>query len=288
MPVEENGEKQRLAFTKMHGCANDYVYISCFDQPVHDFSELAVDLSDRHTGIGGDGVIFICPSKIADAQMRMFNLDGSEGKMCGNGVRCVAKFVYDSGIAQKEVLRIETLSGIKTCRVHLENGLVSAVTVDMGKAQLVPGEIPVLFEGERVVAQPVEIGGQRYAITCVSMGNPHCVVFGGDPDTLDLEQIGPHFEYFDRFPERINTEFIEVVDRHTLKMRVWERGSGETMACGTGACAAVVAACLNGYCGKGEDVRVLLRGGTLTIRYTDDGVWMTGNADTVFTGVVEI
>ncbi|MGI6275077.1 MAG: diaminopimelate epimerase [Acutalibacteraceae bacterium] len=286
--VEDGGEKQRIAFTKMHGCANDYVYISCFDQPVRDFSALAVYLSDRHTGIGGDGVIFICPSEVADARMRMFNLDGSEGMMCGNGIRCVAKFVYDSGIARKEVLHIETKSGVRTCRVHLEDGAVSAVTVDMGRAVLAPQEIPVLFDGASVVAAPLEVGGVRYAVTCVSMGNPHCVVFGDDPDTLDLERIGPGFEHFERFPARINTEFIQVLDSRTLKMRVWERGSGETMACGTGACAAVVAACLNGYCRKGEDVRVLLRGGELTVRYTDEGVQMTGGADTVFTGTVEI
>ena len=286
--VEDGGEKQRIAFTKMHGCANDYVYISCFDQPVRDFSALAVYLSDRHTGIGGDGVIFICPSEVADARMRMFNLDGSEGMMCGNGIRCVAKFVYDSGIARKEVLHIETKSGVRTCRVRLEDGAVSAVTVDMGRAVLAPQEIPVLFDGASVVAVPLEVGGVRYAVTCVSMGNPHCVVFGDDPDTLDLERIGPGFEHFERFPARINTEFIQVLDSRTLKMRVWERGSGETMACGTGACAAVVAACLNGYCRKGEDVRVLLRGGELTVRYTDEGVQMTGGADTVFTGTVEI
>ena len=286
--VAGNGKKQKIAFTKMHGCANDYVYISCFDQDIENHSELAVWLSDRHTGIGGDGVIFICPSEIADAKMRMFNLDGSEGMMCGNGVRCVAKFVYDSGSARKDVLHIETLSGIKTCRVTVENGEVAAVTVDMGKAELAPEKIPVLFDGESVVSREIEVLGEPYAVTCVSMGNPHCVIFGGDPDFIDLEKIGPYFEHFEKFPERINTEFIQVLDDHTLKMRVWELGSGETMACGTGACASAVAACLNGFCQKGEDIRVRLRGGELVIRYTDERVQMTGNADTVFTGVVEI
>lgn len=286
--VADSGKKQKITFTKMHGCANDYVYISCFDHDIRNHAELAVYLSDRHTGIGGDGVIFICPSEIADAKMRMFNLDGSEGMMCGNGVRCVAKFVYDSGIARKDVLRIETLSGIKTCRVAVENGEVAAVTVDMGRAELAPEKIPVLFDGETVVAREIEVLGRPYAVTCVSMGNPHCVIFGDDPDKTDLAALGPHFERFEKFPERINTEFIQVLDGHTLKMRVWERGSGETMACGTGACASVVAACLNGYCEKGEDIRVKLSGGDLLIRYTDERVWMTGNADTVFTGTVEI
>lgn len=286
--VTENGEKQRIRFTKMHGCANDYVYISEFDQKIRDHAKLAVYLSDRHTGIGGDGVIFICPSEIADAKMRMFNLDGSEGMMCGNGIRCVAKFIYDTGIAAKEELHIETRSGIKTCRITAENGEAVSVTVDMGRAELVPERIPVDFEGESVVAREIELLGDRYFITCVSMGNPHCVIFGDDPDRLDLEKIGPHFEHFSKFPERINTEFIQVLDAHTLKMRVWERGSGETMACGTGACASVVAACLNGYCQKGETVCVILKGGELRIRYTDAGVWMTGSADKVFDGFVEI
>ena len=220
--------------------------------------------------------------------MRMYNLDGSEGMMCGNGIRCVAKYVYDSGIAKKDVLHIETKSGVKICRVHVENGEVTTVTVDMGKAELVPAKIPVDFPGDTAVKEKITVLDKEYEVTCVSMGNPHCVIFGKDPDMIDLEKIGPHFEHFEKFPERINTEFIEVLDKHTLKMRVWERGSGETMACGTGACASAVAACLNGYCKKGEDITVKLRGGDLVIHYTDDGVQMTGSADTVFTGVVEI
>ena len=286
--VEDGGEKQRIAFTKMHCCANDYVYISCFDQPVRDFSALAVYLSDRHTGIGGDGVIFICPSEVADARMRMFNLDGSEGMMCGNGIRCVAKYLYDTGIAKKPVLRIDTKSGVKECSIMTMNGKAYRITVDMGAAELAPALVPVKLEGDSIVNKPVVIDGHEYYITCVSMGNPHCAVFTPSVDKLDLSAIGPKFENNPLFPERVNVEFIEVVDERTLKVRVWERGSGETMACGTGACASVVAACLNGYCRKGEDVRVLLRGGELTVRYTDEGVQMTGGADTVFTGTVEI
>ena len=252
-----------LRFTKMHGCGNDYVYINCFEETVEDPAALAVRLSDRHKGIGGDGVILICPSDKADAQMRMFNLDGSEGKMCGNGIRCVAKYVYDHHIAHKKELRIETLSGVKTCLIHEENGEAVSVTVDMGEAILSPGEIPVALPGD-------------------------CVIFGEDPDGLELSEIGPRFEHDPLFPQGVNTEFIQVLDGHTLKMRVWERGSGETMACGTGACASAVAAVLCGYCPMGEDILVRLRGGDLTIRYEQDRVWMTGEAVTVFQGTVKI
>ena len=277
-----------LRFTKMHGCGNDYVYINCFEETVEDPAALAVRLSDRHKGIGGDGVILICPSEVADAQMRMFNLDGSEGKMCGNGIRCVAKYVYDHQLARKEELRIETLSGIKTCRVHVENGEAVSVTVDMGEAALAPGEVPVNLPGDRVVNRRVLVAGEERPITCVSMGNPHCVLFGGDPDGLDLPEVGPRFERDPLFPQGVNTEFIQVLDSHTLKMRVWERGSGETMACGTGACASVVAAILNGYCREGEEVTVHLRGGDLSIRVEGLRVWMTGEAVAVFDGVVNV
>ena len=277
-----------LRFTKMHGCGNDYVYINCFEETVEDPAALAVRLSDRHKGIGGDGVILICPSDVADAKMRMFNLDGSEGKMCGNGIRCVAKYVFDHGIAHKEELKIETLSGIKTCLIHEENGEAVSVTVDMGEAILRPGEIPVALLGDCVIHQNVEVAGGIYEITCVSMGNPHCVIFGEDPDGLELSEIGPRFEHDPLFPQGVNTEFIQVLDGHTLKMRVWERGSGETMACGTGACASAVAAVLCGYCPMGEDILVRLRGGDLTIRYEQDRVWMTGEAVTVFQGTVKI
>ncbi len=275
-----------LTFTKMHGCGNDYIYFNCFEDPVEAPEQLAVRLSNRHKGVGGDGVILICPSEIADAKMRMFNLDGSEGKMCGNGIRCVAKYVFDHGIVRKKELKIETLSGIKTCTVHERNGKAEAITVDMGKAILTPGKIPVNLTGEAVIGRKVLLAGEEREITCVSMGNPHCVIFGGDPDQLELERIGPGFERDPLFPEQVNTEFIQVLDDHTLKMRVWERGSGETMACGTGACASAVAAVLNGYCPKGEDILVHLRGGDLTINYTEERVLMTGEAVEVFTGQI--
>ncbi len=282
--------EKKLHFTKMHGCGNDYIYFNCFEDPVERPEELALRLSDRHKGVGGDGVILVCPpeSPEHDGRMRMFNLDGSEGKMCGNGIRCVAKFLYDRGIARKEELKIETLSGVKTCLIHDKNGRAEAVTVDMGAAVLEPTKIPVSLPGGPVIGRRTEIAGESREITCVSMGNPHCVLFGGDPDLLDLEAVGPGFEKDPLFPEGVNTEFIQVLDSRTLKMRVWERGSGETMACGTGACASAVAAVLNGFCPQGEDILVHLRGGDLTIRYTGGTVWMTGEAVEVFTGQVSL
>lgn len=287
--VPGTGAKQKITFTKMHGCANDYVYIDCFQNDIQNYAELAIYLSDRHTGIGGDGVIYICPSDVADARMRMYNLDGSEGMMCGNGIRCVAKYVYDSGIAKKDVLHIETKSGIKICRVHVENGEVTTVTVDMGKAELVPAKIPVDFPGDTAVKEKITVCDKEYEVTCVSMGNPHCVIFQKeDVDDLDLTRIGPKFEHHPLFPERVNTEFVNVLPDGSLKMRVWERGSGETWACGTGSCATGVAACLNGFANKNEDIVVHLRGGDLTIRYTDETVFMTGAATTVFKGEIEI
>ena len=289
--------KQKLKFTKMSACSNDYIYINLFD-PENTVSSpefLSIYLSDRHNGVGGDGVILICPSDKADAEMRMFNLDGSEGLMCGNGIRCVAKYLFDNGIAQGEkvgegryVLHIDTRSGVKECTVITKNGLVSKVTVDMGKAELAPDKVPVRLEGERVVNKPISIDGDVYRITCCSMGNPHCTVFVPSVDKLDLENLGPKFENDPMFPERVNVGFVEVIDKHTLKARIWERGSGETMACGTGTCAAVVAATLNGYCEKGRDIRVILKGGELKIHYTDDRVLMTGKAEKVYDGVVEV
>ena len=277
-----------LHFTKMHGCGNDYVYISTFDQTITNHAELTKKLSDRRFGIGGDGVIFVCPSDVADAKMRIFNMDGSEAQMCGNGIRCVAKFLFDEGIARKEVLRIDTLSGVKEVRLHLDGGEVTGVTVDMGKAVLDPAKLPVLLDGSAVIDRPVEIGGKEYRITCVSMGNPHCVLFVEDPAALPLETIGPVFEHAPLFPERINTEFVRVIDRTHLEMRVWERGSGETLACGTGACAAVVAAVENGWCRKGQDVRVVLPGGELQICYDGQHVLLRGTTEKVFEGTVEV
>ena len=274
----------KLRFTKMHGCGNDYVYVNCFEEEVKDPVSLSIAISDRHFGVGGDGLVLICPSDRADAKMRMFNADGSEGKMCGNAIRCVGKYLYDHGIVRKTTVTIETLSGIKTLELFLKDGKVDSAQVNMGPAILIPSEIPVNLPGERAVAVPVKIAGEEHTITCVSMGNPHCIVFGGDPYELDLPKIGPLFENDPLFPERVNTEFIEVLDDHTLNMRVWERGSGETWACGTGACAATVAAVLNGFCKKGKDISVRLRGGELTIRYTDEAVFMTGKATEVFHG----
>ncbi len=277
-----------LEFTKMHGCGNDYIYINCFEREIESPEKLAVTLSDRHFGIGGDGIVLICRSSIADAKMRMFNLDGSEGKMCGNAIRCVAKYLYDNGLCIKDRIKIETLSGIKTLDVNTENGFVTSVKVDMGRAELDPSKIPVLLPGDRVINAPLKVRNQTYGITCVSMGNPHAVVFLDDVDSLNLTELGPCFENHEVFPERVNTEFVRVIDRNTVKMRVWERGSGETLACGTGACAAAVASVLNGYCNKGEDIRVLLAGGELIINYTDDRVLMTGGCVKVFEGVIEI
>jgi diaminopimelate epimerase len=278
----------KLKFTKMQGCGNDYIYINCFDLDINSPESLSVLLSDRHYGIGGDGVVLIMRSDIADAKMRMFNLDGSEGKMCGNAIRCIAKYLYDNRIVQKLQMSIETLSGIKKLSLITKNGLVSSVKVDMGRAVLEPDKIPVNFSGETAVAKQVTIGGEAYTITCVSMGNPHAVVFCGDVENLPVSEIGPLFEKNALFPDRVNTEFIEVMDRNHLKMRVWERGSGETLACGTGACASVVAAVLNGHCDKGTDIKVQLLGGELIINYTDEAVFMTGECKKVFDGVVEI
>lgn len=278
----------KLNFTKMHGCGNDYVYFNCFDQPLENPEALSVLLSDRHFGVGGDGIILICPSDTADAKMRIFNADGSEGKMCGNGIRCVGKYVYDSGIARKPEISIDSLSGIKLLQMEVEDGVAVGATVNMGKAILTPSEIPTKFEGELAVSVPLTANGKEHRVTCVSMGNPHCVLFVDDVDSLNLESIGPAFENHAMFPERINTEFIRVIDDHTLQMRVWERGSGETWACGTGACASAVAAVLNGYCPKNEEITLHLRGGDLRIRYTDEAVFMTGPATKVFEGSIEL
>jgi carbamoyl-phosphate synthase large subunit len=272
----------------MQGCGNDYIYIDCREEEVLAPESLSIALSDRHFGIGGDGIILICRSDIADAKMRIFNLDGSEGKMCGNGIRCVGKYLYDKGIVDKLELKIETLSGIKTLQLFTKDNLVHKVKVDMGKAELTPELIPTTLKGKKIVDEQVEIDGSPYRITCVSMGNPHCVVFQQDVDTMDIEKVGPKFEYSPLFPQRVNTEFVRIIDRNRIKMRVWERGSGETLACGTGACAAAVAAVENGFCPKGEDIHVLLLGGELIINYTDETVFMTGSAETVFEGVVKL
>ena len=236
----------QIKFTKMHGIGNDYVYINCFEQQIENPNDLAIKMSPRRFSVGADGVILICPSDVADAKMRMFNLDGSEGKMCGNGIRCVGKFIYDNGIAQKSTVTVETLSGIKTLEITEENGKAVSITVDMGKAELTPEKIPAIADCDTIIDTAITVDGNDYNITALSMGNPHAVVFCDEIDSLNLEKTGPHFEHHDMFPEQVNTEFIRVMDDSTLQMRVWERGSGETFACGTGACAAAVAAVENG------------------------------------------
>ena len=279
-----------MHFTKMHGIGNDYVYVDGSKEHVEDPSGLSVRVSDRHTGIGSDGLILINPSDCADFEMEMYNADGSRGRMCGNGIRCVGKYVYDHGLTDRKKLKIETLSGIRTLELFTgEDGLVSSVKVDMGIPELEPEKIPASFPGEAVIGVPLEIGGRVFSVTCVSMGNPHCVVFP-DEDIRESgpEVYGPLFEHADVFPDRINTEFINVADRSRLRMRVWERGSGETMACGTGACAAAVAAALNGYADR--KVTVSLLGGDLQIEWSEeDGhVYMTGPAEEVFEGEINV
>lgn len=276
-----------MKFTKMHGCGNDYVYVNCFKEKVADPAALAIKVSDRHFGIGSDGLILILPSDVADFRMGMYNADGSEGMMCGNGVRCIAKYVYDYGLTDNTKISIETKGGIKYLDLHVENGKVATVKVDMGEPVLTTKEVPVVWDKEKMVGEAVTVAGKEYEMTCVSMGNPHAVVWVEDTKSLDLEKIGPDFENHEMFPERVNTEFVQVLDRNTVNMRVWERGSGETWACGTGACATAVACILNG---KTEDeVLIHLVGGDLKIQYDRETnhVFMTGPATTVFDGEIE-
>lgn len=278
-----------MKFTKMHGIGNDYVYVNCFEETVKDPCAVSKYVSDRHFGIGSDGLILIKPSKVADFQMDMYNADGSQGEMCGNGIRCVAKYVYDYGLTDKTNISVETLAGIKHLELTVENGKVALVKVNMGAPELLPEKIPVAAEGERAIDVPLEVKGKTYQMNGVSMGNPHCVIFmEEDVRELDLEKIGPDFENHKRFPKRINTEFVNVLDENILRMRVWERGSGETLACGTGACATAVAAILNGLVQK--EVTVKLLGGDLKIQWNggDAPVYMTGAATTVFDGVITL
>ena len=276
-----------MKFTKMHGAGNDYIYINCFEEDIvpEEMIDDIIAMSDRHKGIGSDGVIFIMPSKVADARMRMFNADGSEGKMCGNGIRCVGKYVYEHGISHNNPLQIETASGIKILNLEVVQGNVLTVTVDMGRPILDSKLIPVDLNIKQVINYPLVINNQEYLITCVSMGNPHCVIFTEGIDYLDLESIGPLFENNPIFPERTNTEFIEIIDDKTMKMRVWERGSGETLACGTGASASVVAAIYNNIFTRDQEIEVIIKGGELYITLTSDNhVFMRGSATEVFTG----
>ncbi len=278
-----------MKFTKMHGIGNDYVYVNCFKERVENPGETAIRVSDRHFGIGSDGLILIKPSDEADFEMAMYNADGSEGAMCGNGIRCVAKYVYDYGLTDQTRISVDTKSGVKILDLTIgEDGRVSLVRVNMGSPELTASRIPIVSEREQVIAEPIEVGGVIYAMTGVSMGNPHAVVYLEDVKGLDIEKTGPLFEHHERFPDRINTEFIRVIDRGNLEMRVWERGSGETLACGTGACAAAVASMLNGY--TEDEVTVHLLGGDLRIRWDreENLVYMTGPAAVAFEGEIDL
>lgn len=279
-----------MRFTKMHGISNDYVYVNGFQETVANPGDVAVKVSDRHTGIGSDGFVLILPSESCDFRMRMFNADGSEAEMCGNASRCVGKYVYDNGLTTKTSVTLETKAGVKVLDLHLgKDGKVESVTVDMGEPILTPSLVPVVSGKDKVVAEPIEVKGKMYRFSAVSMGNPHAVVFmEEDVETFPLEKIGPDFENHPFFPRRTNTEFVNVIDRQHLRMRVWERGAGETMACGTGACATAVAAVLNGLTDR--IVTLKLNGGDLLIRWDDESnhVFMTGGATTVFEGNIEI
>lgn len=277
-----------MKFTKMHGLGNDYVYVNCFEEKIDNPPAVARFVSDRHFGIGSDGLIMINPSKTADFEMEMYNADGSRGEMCGNGIRCVAKYVYDYGLTDKTQISVETLGGIKYLDLTVEDGKVSLVKVDMGKPKLEADLIPIISEREQVIDEPIEVDGKEYHMTGVSMGNPHAVIYVDDVKGLDLEKIGPKFENHERFPKRINTEFVHCIDRQTVEMRVWERGSGETLACGTGACAVAVSSILNSL--TDTQVTVKLLGGDLQIEWDreKDRVFMTGPATVVFDGVIDI
>ncbi|HCJ09268.1 MAG: diaminopimelate epimerase [Lachnospiraceae bacterium] len=275
-----------MRFTKMQGLGNDYVYVNCFQENVENPSEVAIKVSDRHFGIGSDGLILIKPSEVADFRMDMYNADGSQAEMCGNGIRCVAKYVYDYGLTDQTEISVETLAGIKYLKLQIEDGKVARITVNMGQPELNPIKIPVKAEGEQVVDEPIEVNGTTYKMTCVSMGNPHCIVFVEDTASFPLEEIGPMFENHARFPKRVNTEFIQILNRNEVNMRVWERGSGETLACGTGACASAVACVLNGL--TDNEITLHLLGGDLIVRWDQEEnlVYMTGPAKVVFDGEI--
>lgn len=277
-----------MKFTKMHGCGNDYVYVNLFEEQLDNPAEVSIKVSDRHFGIGSDGLITIGPSDKADFRMHIYNADGSEAEMCGNGIRCVAKYVYDHKLTDKTEITVETGAGVLTLILYPENGKVQQVRVDMGEPILTPAEIPVVSQNDKVIDEPIEVGGKTWNMTCVSMGNPHAVVFVDDTASFPLETYGPLFENHERFPKRTNTEFVQIISRTEVNMRVWERGSAETWACGTGTCATVMACILNG---KTEDkVLVHLRGGDLTIEYNraSNHVFMTGPATEVFSGEIEV
>ncbi len=271
-----------MRITKMHGIGNDYIYVNCFEETVKDPNRAAKDLSDRHFWVGSDGLVLIKPSEIADFEMDMYNSDGSQAEMCGNAIRCVGKYVYDNKMTDKTRITVSTKAGIKILDLSVENGEVATVRVDMGEPILRPEEIPCLFEGDTAIDRDIEVGGQKYKVTCVSMGNPHAVVYMDDIDNLEIEKIGPLFEAHKMFPRKTNTEFLEIIDNENIKMRVWERGAGETWACGTGACASAVASVLNGLVGR--SVTMHLRGGDLKIEWDEatNHIFMTGSAKKVF------
>ena len=277
-----------MKFTKMQGLGNDYVYVNCFKETIENPPEMAKKVSNRNFGIGSDGLIMINPSDVADFEMEMYNADGSRSEMCGNGIRCVGKYVYDYGLTEKEHISVETLAGIKYLDLTVEDGKVKLVKVDMGNPELVPANIPIVADGDRVIDEPINVNGTEYRMTGVSMGNPHAVVYVEDVKGLDIEKIGPAFENHERFPNRVNTEFVKVLEQNTVEMRVWERGSGETMACGTGACAVAVACILNGL--TEDKVTVKLLGGDLQIEWDKeaDKVYMTGPAEVSFDGEINL
>jgi len=280
-------ERQKISFIKMHGCGNDYIFIDCMNRPINNMESIAVSLSERHNGVGGDGVVFICSSNVADAKMRMFNADGSEGKMCGNAIRCVGKYLYDNGKVSEKNIKIETISGIKELNLFVRAGLVNSATVDMGVASFNAKDIPAITEKTELINEKIQVLDKTFEATCVSIGNAHCVIFVNDVSAIDIEKYGKAIETLPMFPDRINVEFVQVIDPMHLKMRVWERGSGETYACGSGACAAVVAAVKKGVCQKGADISLKLRGGELLVKY-DDRVYLTGDAVEVFKGVARL
>ena len=275
-----------IRFTKMHGCGNDYIYINCFNQNINDPEKLAIEMSERHFSVGSDGLVLIMPSNVADARMRMFNADGSEGNMCGNAIRCIGKYLYDNQIVSKDVVKVETLSGIKTLHLCIgDDGKVSSVTVNMGQASFKPEDIG-LSDGTEYINKKTTVKNKEYEITAVSMGNPHCVTYVDNVKILNLLKDGPFFENNPLFKNRVNTEFVKVISKNHLEMRVWERGSGETYACGTGACAICAASVKNGICDFNTEINVDLLGGTLKIKVLDDyTVMMTGPAKIVYEGV---
>lgn len=280
---------QTFKFTKMHGAGNDYIYINCFEKKVTDINATAKAVSDRHFGIGSDGLVLICPSDKADFRMDMYNSDGTQAEMCGNATRCVGKFVHDRGLTDKTEITLETLAGIKILKLNLDdNGDVDTVTVNMGSPELVPKNIPINSDLDRFIQEEITVDNKTYRVTGVSMGNPHAVTFVDDVNSIEIEKLGPKFENHPLFPRRINTEFAQIVNDSTIKMRVWERGAGETLACGTGACATMVAAKLSGLVGSEADLELL--GGTLHIKWdeSDNNVYMTGPARFVFDGVITI